>query len=66
MTEGSWHQLETATLAPDAGVDVPSPTGRFETINIEQGKAFLEALNETAKKGEAALEALVTGYEWAS
>ena len=54
---------ELRSLIPSTGVDVPSPSGRFETISIEQGKAFLAPLNETAKKGESALEALVTGYE---
>ena len=53
---------------PSKGIDVPNPhpNEAVGTISIEQGKAFLEALNETAKKGEAALEALANGYEWAS
>ena len=53
---------------PSTGIDVPNPQPNetVGTISIEQGKAFLEALNETAKKGEAALEALANGFEWAS
>jgi hypothetical protein len=59
---------ELRSLIPSTGVDVPSPQPNetVGTINIEQGKAFLATLNETAEKGESALEALVTGYEWAS
>lgn len=44
----------------------PQPSETVATISIEQGKAFLAMLDETAKKGDGALEALVTGYEWAS
>jgi hypothetical protein len=56
---------ELRSLIPSTGVGVPNPQPNetVGTIRIERGKAFLEALNETAKKGEAALEALVTGYE---
>jgi hypothetical protein len=59
---------ELRSLVPSKRVEVPNPQSNetLGTTSIEQGKAFLEALNETAKKGEAALEALVTGYEWAS
>jgi hypothetical protein len=62
---GVFFPSELRSLIPSTGVDVPSPQPNetVGTINIEQGKAFLAALNETAKKGEAALEALVTGYE---
>jgi DNA-binding IclR family transcriptional regulator len=60
---GIYFPSELRSLIPSTGVDVPSPSGRFETVSIERGKAFLEALNETATKGEAALEALVAGYE---
>jgi hypothetical protein len=58
---------ELRSLIPSKGVDVPSPQPNetVGTICIERGKAFLEALNETAKKGEVALEALATGFEWA-
>ena len=56
------------SLIPSKGVNVhnPQPNETAGTISIEQGKAFLEVLNETAKKGEAALEALANGFEWAS
>jgi len=41
----------------------PQPNGFFGTLSIEQGKAFLAKLDEVAKKGEGALEALVVVHE---
>jgi hypothetical protein len=45
-------------------VDDPHPqrNGFFGTLSIEQGKALLTKLDETAKKGEEALKALVAGH----
>jgi hypothetical protein len=40
----------------------PKPNGSFGTVSIEQGKALLAKLDETAKKGEDALKALVAGH----
>src|ERR1700730_16588051 len=40
----------------------PQPNGSFGTVSIEQGKALLAKLDETAKKGEDALKALVAGH----
>ena len=40
----------------------PEPNGSFVSLSIEQGKALLAKLDETAKKGEGALEALVAGH----
>jgi hypothetical protein len=41
----------------------PQPNGFFGTLSIEQGKALLALLDETAENGEDALKALVTGDE---
>jgi hypothetical protein len=59
---------ELRRLIQSPGIDGsnPEPNSFAETFTIEQGKAFLEALKEAAKKGEAAPEALAAGFEWAS
>jgi hypothetical protein len=44
----------------------PQPNKFVGTISTERGKALLAMLDETAKKGEDALRALVTEYEGAS
>jgi len=52
-------------LIPSIGADDsnPHPNGFFGTLSLEQGKALLTMLDETAKKGEDALKALVTEHE---
>jgi len=49
--------LSTGVADPD-----PQPNGFFGTITLEQGKAVLTKLDEAARKGERALQALVTGH----
>jgi hypothetical protein len=50
---------ELRTLVDDPH---PEPNGSFGTVSIEQGKVLLAKLDETAKKGEDALKALVAGH----
>jgi hypothetical protein len=62
---GIYFPAELRRLILRLGVDAPNPqpNGFFGTLSIEQGKAFLAMLDETARKGEDALEALVTREE---
>lgn len=62
---GIYFPAELRRLITSTGVEDPDPgpNGFFGTLSIEQGKALLTLLDETAKKGEGALEALVTGHE---
>jgi len=62
---GIYFAAELRGLLLSAGVDDPDPQsiGFFGTLSIEQGKAFLAKLDEVAKKGEGALEALVVAHE---
>jgi len=46
----------------DAGPD--SPNTFFKSLTLEQGKAILAALDETARKGESALKELVAEPEY--
>jgi hypothetical protein len=59
---GIYFPAELRRLILSTGIDGsnPDPNSFFETFSIEQGKVFLAMLNETAKKGEDALKALVT------
>jgi hypothetical protein len=50
---------ELRTFADDLH---PEPNGFIGTVSIEQGKALLAKLDETAKKGEDALKALLSGH----
>jgi hypothetical protein len=65
---GIYFPAELRRLILSIGVadNNPQPNGFFGTLSIEQGKAVLAMLNETAKKGEGALEALVTGHDFAA
>jgi hypothetical protein len=49
-------------LVLSTGVDDPNPqpNSLFGNLSLDQGKALLAKLDETAKKGESALKALVT------
>jgi hypothetical protein len=62
---GIYFPSELRRLIASIGVadPDPQPNGFFGTLSIEQGKALLAMLDETAKQGEGALEALVTGNE---
>jgi hypothetical protein len=62
---GIYFPAELRRLITSVGVadPDPQPNGFFGTLSIEQGKALLAMLDETAKKGEGALKALVTGDE---
>jgi hypothetical protein len=62
---GIYFPAELRRLILSIGADDPNPqpNGFFGTISLEQGKALLTMLDETAKKGEDALKALVTEHE---
>jgi hypothetical protein len=62
---GIYFPAELRRLIASIGVadPDPQPNGFFGTLSIEQGKALQAMLDETAKKGEGALKALVTGHE---
>lgn len=52
---------ELRHLVLSTGVDdPPQPNSFFGNLSLDQGKALLAKLDETAKKGESALKALVT------
>lgn len=62
---GIYFPAELRRLITSIGVadPDPQPNSFFGTLSIEQGKALLAILDETAKKGEDSLKALVTGHE---
>ena len=58
---------EVKPLVLSIGIDDPEPSPQcntfFKTLTLEQGKAILAALDETARKGESALKELVAESE---
>jgi hypothetical protein len=62
---GIFFPGELRRLILSTGIDGsnPEPNSFFENFSIEQGKALLAILDEATKKGEDALEALVTREE---
>jgi hypothetical protein len=58
---------EVKPLVLSIGIDDPEPSRQcntfFKTLTLEQGKAILVALDETARKGESALKELVAEPE---
>jgi hypothetical protein len=61
---GIHFPAEVKRLVSSIGIEDPEPNPRdntfFKTLTLEQGKLILAALDETAQKGEGALQELVS------